>query len=189
MSDASQGQDWWLGTDGKWYPPMAPQQPSDVAAAAAPEAPLTDSPTPTYRPIAENLNGPNLNRQARWVLFGVLVAAAAALLFSMDQSNREDEIDFSEDVVSMPEDDIEITECGGYEIGNASLTITNNSGQRADYLVAVHFLNDAGNKMGEATVISNDVEAGQVAVEDTSGSVSGDFTDCVLVDVERYPSG
>lgn len=26
MSDAPRGPDWWLGTDGRWYPPMAPQQ-------------------------------------------------------------------------------------------------------------------------------------------------------------------
>lgn len=29
MSDTPNGPDWWLGTDGKWYPPVAPAQPGD----------------------------------------------------------------------------------------------------------------------------------------------------------------
>lgn len=29
MSDTPQGPEWWLGTDGKWYPPVAPAQPGN----------------------------------------------------------------------------------------------------------------------------------------------------------------
>jgi hypothetical protein len=31
MSDSSQGSGWWQGTDGKWYPPVAPMSQGPVA--------------------------------------------------------------------------------------------------------------------------------------------------------------
>jgi hypothetical protein len=46
MSDVSQGPDWWLASDGKWYPPQSapappppPQSPSAAVATAVPAAP------------------------------------------------------------------------------------------------------------------------------------------------------
>lgn len=47
MSDISQGPDWWLGTDGKWYPPAAPAKPSGAPTAAEPPPP--GAPTPPAR--------------------------------------------------------------------------------------------------------------------------------------------
>jgi hypothetical protein len=37
MSDSAQGPDWWMGTDGKWYPPVAPSSPEGKAAGTVPE--------------------------------------------------------------------------------------------------------------------------------------------------------
>ena len=37
MSDSSQGPDWWMGIDGKWYPPVAPSSPEDNAEGDVPE--------------------------------------------------------------------------------------------------------------------------------------------------------
>lgn len=38
MSDVSQGEGWWLASDGKWYPPelAAPPPPPPPASAATP---------------------------------------------------------------------------------------------------------------------------------------------------------
>jgi hypothetical protein len=32
VSDVSQGEGWWLASDGKWYPPSAPSAPAEVPA-------------------------------------------------------------------------------------------------------------------------------------------------------------
>lgn len=44
MSDTQQGADWWLASDGKWYPPQQEQQ----QAAYAPPAQGAMSPQPAY---------------------------------------------------------------------------------------------------------------------------------------------
>lgn len=47
MSDTSQGPEWWLGSDGKWYPPVAPASPMKPPAAGSPTASATSSLTPS----------------------------------------------------------------------------------------------------------------------------------------------
>jgi predicted porin len=44
MSDSQQGPDWWLGTDGKWYPPVAAAQPplDDLAVEIAEQTKRTN---------------------------------------------------------------------------------------------------------------------------------------------------
>lgn len=38
MSDQSQGPGWWQGTDGKWYPPVAPASPPNKPASSKDKA-------------------------------------------------------------------------------------------------------------------------------------------------------
>ena len=52
MSDVSNGPDWWLGTDGKWYPPVAPaSSPTSELGASAPD-PVLPSPPATVTAAA-----------------------------------------------------------------------------------------------------------------------------------------
>lgn len=41
MSDRAQGSDWWLASDGKWYPPRPPQPPHAIASPSATAAPAS----------------------------------------------------------------------------------------------------------------------------------------------------
>lgn len=46
MSDTSQGEGWWLASDGKWYPPQS------APTAPSPATPVYGQPAPGYAPIA-----------------------------------------------------------------------------------------------------------------------------------------
>ncbi len=51
MSDTSQGSDWWIASDGKWYPPeqhpsyVQPQQTYSATSPAQPQQPFSQPPT------------------------------------------------------------------------------------------------------------------------------------------------
>ena len=49
MSDSSQGEGWWIASDGKWYPPQAPSAPP----AAAPQAPEPQQPPAEPQPSTQ----------------------------------------------------------------------------------------------------------------------------------------
>jgi hypothetical protein len=77
MSEVSQGQDWWLATDGKWYPPR-------IAA---------DEPQPEPRTVSAPIYAKQPNRQRwKWVaVLGVvaeLVIAGFALFKSKTQTSH-----------------------------------------------------------------------------------------------------
>ena len=57
MSDTSQGEGWWLASDGKWYPPESSPAP------AAPAAPVHGQPALGYAVVAR----PTAN-EAIWAL-------------------------------------------------------------------------------------------------------------------------
>ncbi len=70
MSDQSQGDGWWLASDGRWYPPAAtpdavpPTDAAPPAVTAPPESPVssgtTSTPTPMPDAVAPDLVAPDL---------------------------------------------------------------------------------------------------------------------------------
>ncbi|MEZ5175916.1 MAG: DUF4328 domain-containing protein [Acidimicrobiia bacterium] len=86
MSDRPQGDDWWLASDGKWYPPQSRTQPPPPSTAAIPSQPVPaasyGAPTPTApqpgvqssrRYVSAGLNG---------TLFAFQIAAAALAMLA-----------------------------------------------------------------------------------------------------------
>lgn len=89
-----------------------------------------------------------------------------------------------------PQADVAITACSTGLIGpEAALRITNHSSGRSDYMVSVNFLDASGTKVAEGTAFSNNIEAGQSAVEKAVGftETKGALT-CTVTDVNRFAS-
>ncbi len=86
MSTGHQGDDWWLGSDGKWYPPEA-----RLSAPPGPPAAPSDDGSSTSQP-AERVRRPGL--VFTWM---VLAVVAAVWLFG-------GRLDFSDDVGTDPVD-------------------------------------------------------------------------------------
>lgn len=74
MSDKPQGDDWWLASDGQWYPPQSRSGP-------APPPPQDFAPTERWdwRRIS-NFRG-RTRRSEFWAAVGVAIAAATGLRF------------------------------------------------------------------------------------------------------------
>lgn len=90
-----------------------------------------------------------------------------------------------------PQADVAMSKCSNGEFGLADVevTITNHSSKRSNYLISLNLLDAAGNKVGEGTAVSNNVEAGQVAIESALASASGKtFATCQITDVDRFAS-
>ena len=76
MSDTSQGEGWWLASDGKWYPPSSAPAPATPPPSAYPAAPGY-APAPAYAaaPVAPTSN------EAIWSLvLGILSITCLGLL-------------------------------------------------------------------------------------------------------------
>jgi hypothetical protein len=48
MSETSQGPDWWMANDGKWYPPQPPVSAPSTVPPPLPSAPAAGFPSPNY---------------------------------------------------------------------------------------------------------------------------------------------
>lgn len=87
--------------------------------------------------------------------------------------------------------DVAMSKCsnGEYGLADVEVTITNHSSERSNYMISLNLLDANGVKVGEGTAISNNVEPGQVAVEDALASASGKaFSTCKITDVNRFAS-
>lgn len=89
-----------------------------------------------------------------------------------------------------PQADVAVTSCSTGVIGpEASLRITNHSSGRSDYMISVNFLDASGTKVAEGTAFSNNIEAGQSAVEKAVGfTESKGALTCTVTDVNRFAS-
>jgi len=93
-----------------------------------------------------------------------------------------------------PQADVTLSSCSVDGLTNwpeAELRITNHSSERSDYMISINFLDSSGTKLADGTVISNNIEPGQSAVESTSGLKSwpkGAAISCSVTDVNRFAS-
>jgi len=83
MSDTSQGDGWWLASDGKWYPPTstpAPEMPPPPEAPPVPPAygqPPAYAPTPGYAPAQV---APSSNEAIWSLVLGILSITCLGLI-------------------------------------------------------------------------------------------------------------
>jgi hypothetical protein len=81
MSDIQRGPDWWLGTDGRWYPPATPApSPPSMAATPSDSPPSPVDATPTGQPPSPE-QGESANRSNRTAL--VVIGAAAIVMVGL----------------------------------------------------------------------------------------------------------
>lgn len=90
-------------------------------------------------------------------------------------------------------DDVDISTCADSAIASlpdVQVEITNHTSKRSNYMVEITLLDSSGNKVGDGTAISNNVEAGQTATEDALATVASgqSFTKCRIASVSRYAS-
>lgn len=112
MSDAPQGPGWWLGTDGKWYPPATPaEQVSDSREGQSPAAPPSPERPPWLTPL----------------LIGIGVACIVLVAIGINQANEGDTSPRTSVTVDLlPRRDVSARLSGTAR--SLSLTIDNGSG-------------------------------------------------------------
>jgi hypothetical protein len=84
--------------------------------------------------------------------------------------------------------DVEVTKCaeGQFGLAEVAVTITNHTSKRSNYSVQMNLTDAAGNKVGEGIAASNNVEAGQSALEKVAATNSAPFTKCEIKEVSRF---
>jgi len=89
-----------------------------------------------------------------------------------------------------PQADVELTACSNGEFGIPEIMtkITNHSSKRSDYSFQVNVLDASGTKIGEGFGASNNVEAGQSAIEEVFATANGDVASCTITEVNRFAS-
>lgn len=75
-----------------------------------------------------------------------------------------------------------------FGLATATLTITNHSAKRSDYLIEAALLNKAGENIGTATALVNAVEPGQVAHTELTGAPTGKLASVKITQVQRTAS-
>jgi hypothetical protein len=103
------------------------------------------------------------------------------------------ESDFSTNEEHPPAADVTVSSCSEqFGIVTTGLTITNNSSEASNYIITIGIENGAGEKIGDGFASTNNVDPGQTATIDGTGTVSeGADTAgmrCVLEEVERFAS-
>ena len=198
MTDAEQppAPGYWKASDGRWYPPQ--QAPSYAPPFAV--APV----------VSRSAASGCLKAFIIVAVLGIalVVAAVAGVIFIGNNAAEKlsavgSELEAadgandpggagttspSDEAAHPARDDVEISECRDGEYGpEVTVRITNHTATRANYVVEVSLLDDAGTKIGEATGFENNVEASQTAVSDLVASASGTtWTKCQLVNVQRF---
>jgi hypothetical protein len=101
--------------------------------------------------------------------------------------------DFSTNDENPPAEDVSVASCTEeFGLVTVGLTITNNSSEASDYVVTIGIENAAGDRIGDGFASTNNVDPGQTATIDGTGTVS-EGSDaagmkCVLEEVERFAS-
>ncbi|HEX2040578.1 MAG TPA: hypothetical protein VHF47_12710 [Acidimicrobiales bacterium] len=138
---------------------------------------------------------PWYKKKRTWVLgiLGVVVVVALAGGGGGDDDRSGDaasEADSSSrNTENPPVQDVTVTVCEPGQFGpTVKVRITNHSSKRSNYLISANLENANGDKVGEANGASNNVDAGQTAESDLLASASGEFTRCVVKNVERFAS-
>lgn len=160
-------------------------------------------------PAPENLNRKQLKALAKasrpwylkkrfWALgaFGIIIVAAAAGSGgsgsgTTDTKQNGGVSSLSNNGENPPQADVAMSKCtnGEYGLADVEVTITNHSSKRSNYTVSLNLLDSSGVKVGEGTAISNNIEAGQSAVESVLASSSGKtFATCQVTEVNRFAS-
>jgi hypothetical protein len=151
MSDTSEGEGWWVASDGKWYaparhadpghrarfaqaPPRPPPAPVDPIPSAPPtaapvEPPQSPPPAAPITPVAQPTQGRGLlARPAAWIIgIGSLVGLAAVLIlfvFSGDDDTTNDQ--------TSADDVADLDEPSSSDNGNGTSGATNTDEQTSD---------------------------------------------------------
>lgn len=98
MSDTSQGEGWWLASDGKWYPPEQsttppPLQQTPGGSVTAPPAPAAPPNQPPPASSSDNDGKPPIWKR-RWFLITAAVIAVIVVISAI-ASDPEDDTDAS----------------------------------------------------------------------------------------------
>lgn len=97
MSDAPGGTDWWLATDGKWYPPAAPiPEPTGAPVVDLPP-PASVAPGPARATPAAPAH-PLRSRYRAWGIVGVLLLIVVGVAIAVGASEGDDSVSASEAV-------------------------------------------------------------------------------------------
>ncbi|MFD4855097.1 FxLYD domain-containing protein [Streptomyces atratus] len=91
-----------------------------------------------------------------------------------------------------PEADVKITGCTVNSLTtwpDADVEIVNHSGEKANYIISVEFVNADGDRLGEGMAATNNLAPGQKSVQKAQGldKTSGKVK-CKVTDVTRYAS-
>lgn len=78
MSDTSQGEGWWMASDGKWYPPESAQRPAPPSA-------------PYQQPQAQQTNGLAIASLVLGILWLYWIGSILALIFGYRARRQIDE--------------------------------------------------------------------------------------------------
>jgi hypothetical protein len=120
------------------------------------------------------------------VVLGVVAVIVAATL--VDDAVDDFADDFAEGDAD-EQDDIDSVECGEDDFGNlqATVTVTNDSSERSNYIIQVNFEDGDGTQIASNTVLLDNVEPGQSASAEASTSIEPpDEVECRVVEVERF---
>lgn len=137
-------------------------------------------------------------RKKRWWVLAVVVVVVIAAAASSgggkkNSASRHSGVStLSGNETHPPQDDVAVTGCTAGVAGTvtATVTVTNHSSQRSDYLIGVTFQDGAGVQIGDTSRTADNVDAGQTARIDAGAFVSGDATGvkCVIKSVQRTAS-
>lgn len=93
MSDTQQGPEWWLASDGKWYPPQSRPLPPPPPAPVATYPPPASGPMPTHRVLSGWLQGllwVSAAASALTAIFAIQAISAASEWWNDDVSAIND---------------------------------------------------------------------------------------------------
>ncbi len=195
MSDTSQGDGWWLASDGKWYPPPRPDLPA--------RAPIT--PDVAWNPPSQSQGPPGFAQQTAWrppnqpvqvvvqhrksgfgtgCLIGLVLAVVVGLGGCVGLVAIAANSDTGSDSASGSTPPNAIDQGIGSKDATADLvgvewvppdmigavyvntTVKNNSEKRSDYLIEVVLESpDGAVKYGDATALIQNVEPGQTTTD------------------------
>ena len=194
MSDTSQGDGWWLASDGKWYPPEATPGP-----AAPPSLPPPIVPSPTVPPpVAPSGGSAPLWKRPWFVILGVVIVVL--VIAAIATSDPDDEPDSADDLIgddaptpAEPDDTRaptgtdadDFVRCTIVDEETLELEVVNNSSETSSYFITIIFRDGAGTRLGDELQTVNDLRPGERTIESAfSFDLAG--TQCEAGDVDRF---
>jgi hypothetical protein len=85
--------------------------------------------------------------------------------------------------------DVTVSSCnstGGVDIFGALVSVKNSTDSSKDYMIRIELVDHSGSRVGEGSVVIDDVAPGQTYDKTLTGSQSSAGESCKVVDVNRY---